>query len=184
MTYSEEIYDEPAYSKNVLELIRVAHEYCLYCESIENQDIEDTLIFFHRLGPLLYLKGSLLPELEVEDTEFNERFVTQEEWENVFNMFRAKLLPDDEFYHVDYEFSDESETVKASLSENFTDLYQDLKDFLLLYQKNSRHAKQNAVHECKNLFATHWGPKTLSSLRYIHYLLNKNRFTQEFDDLY
>ena len=180
----EEIYDEPAYSANVLEMIRVAHEYCLFAEQAEEQSKQHFLRFFVRLSPLLYLKGTLLPDIQVEYPEANERYITQEQWEELFNHLRLKIQPDDEFWIMDYEFSDENEPVRASLAENFTDIYQDLKDFVLLYQKNSKDAKQNAVHECKLLFSTRWGPKVLDSLRYVNFLLNKDQFTQEMEDVF
>ena len=173
----EELYNEQAYSKNVLELIRVVVEYCLFMEKNEGPR-EEMLIFFQRIGPLLYLKGALLPNVEVENPEANERFVTQEEYENIFNRTRSKLLPYDEFIYIDYEIGDSGEPVKASLAEYFSDIYQDLKDFVLLYQKNSRAAKQNAVKECKSLFETNWGPKILFTLNYIHFLLNKDKYDE------
>lgn len=170
MATGEEIYQEPAYSLNVLELIRIAHEYCLFAERTDTLEKAEILDIFPKIGALLYLKGSMLPVVEVDNPEANERFVTEEEWEAIFNLFRERLAETDEFYHVDLENRSHDEPVKASLAENFADIYQDLKDFLLLYQKHSRDAKQNAVAECKKLFENRWGAKVLSSLRYIHFL--------------
>ena len=170
----EELYNDPIYSKNVLEFIRVAHEYCLFIEKAEVSK-EELLEFFQRIGPLLYLKGALLPEIEVTSEDANERFVTEEEYESIFNSIRSKLIPEDEFWYLDYDLSVDNEPIKASLAENLSDIYQDLKDFILLYQKHSRDSKENAVNECKSLFETRWGPKVLSSLVYIHYLLNNDK---------
>ncbi len=170
----EEVYNEPAYSKNVLEFIRVALEYCLFIEKNDGSK-EEMLIFFQRLGPLLYLKGALLPDVAVENPEANERFVTQEEYENIFNNLRTKFLPEDEYLFMDYETGVAGEPLKASLAECLSDIYQDLKDFMILYQKNSRDAKQNAVKECKSLFDSNWGPKMLASLNFVHYLLNRGK---------
>jgi hypothetical protein len=171
---AEELYNEPIYSKNVLEFIRVAHEYCLFIEKSEIKK-EHLLEFFQRIGPLLYLKGTLLPDIEVMNAEANERFVTEEEYESIFNDIRSKLLPYDEFWYLDYDLSVDNEPVKASLAENLSDIYQELKDFILLYQKHTHDSKENAVKECKSLFETRWGPKILNSLGYIHYLLNKDK---------
>lgn len=173
MISQSEPFLEPENSLNVLEFLRVAHEYCLFTEKTKEKSKNDLFDFFQKIGPLLYLKGKLLPEINPEYPETCERFVTEEEWQDVFNIFRAVFTEDDEYYHVNYEEFNEYEAVKASLSENFTDIYQDLKDFVLLYQKNSHSARQNAVHECKSLFETRWGIKVLSNLRYIHYLQNK-----------
>lgn len=166
-------YNEPENSLSVLEFLRVAHEYCLFIEKSSEKSKSDHYDFYLKIGPLLYLKGQLLPAVDPEYPESSERFVTEEEWQEIFNAFRALFASDDEFFTVNYEEFNESEAVKASLSENFTDIYQDLKDFVLLYQKNSQAARQNAVHDCKALFETRWGPKMLSNLRYIHFLGNK-----------
>ena len=175
----EAIYQEPAYAKNVLEFLRVAHEYCVFAERTETMERAGIYELFTKLGALLYLKGALLPEVTVDNPEANERFVTEEEWEAVFNLFRGRLAEEDEFWHIDLENGRPDETVKASLSENFADIYQDLKDFLLLYQKTSRDAKQNAVFECRKLFISRWGTKILVSIRYIHYLQFRDKFTEE-----
>lgn len=169
---------EPENSINVLEFLRVAHEFCLFTEKAGEKDKDEYIDFFLKIGPLLYLKGKLLPDVVPEYPETTERFVTEEEWQDLFNVHRAIFGPDDEFYHVSYEEFNEYEAVKASLSENFTDIYQDLKDFILLYQKKSKAARQNAVHECKELFESRWGHKILSNLRYLHFLQNKP-FLQE-----
>jgi hypothetical protein len=172
MSTENEIYP-PEMSKNVLELLRVAHEYCLFAENADRKDPGEISDFFRKIGPLLYLKGLLLPVVDPEYPEADERFVTEEEWQAILNGFRSRFLRQDEFWHIDHENGIEYEPIKASLSENFADIYQDLKDFLLLYQKNTRDARQNAVSDCRRLFESRWGIKTLSNMRYLHYLQNK-----------
>ena len=174
---------EPEISVNVLEFLRVAYEYCLFTEKAAEKDKEQIGDFFLKVGPLLYLKGKLLPEIDPEYPETTERFVTEEEWQGIFNIHRAAFGKDDEYYHVNYEEFNEFEAVKASLSENFTDIYQDLKDFILLYQKNSQAARQNALYECKALFENRWGHKILSNMRYLHFLRNRSHFSEEDVDL-
>jgi hypothetical protein len=172
-------YVEPESSLGVLEFLRVAHEYCVFTENASEKNSTDIYDFFLKIGPLLYLKGKLLPEVNPDYPESSERFVTEEEYQEVFNSFRHIFGAEDEFYHVGYEEYNEYEAVKASLSENSADIYQDLKDFILLYQKNSQAARQNAVHDCRTLFEQRWGPKVLSSLRYMHYLSIKGKFPEE-----
>jgi hypothetical protein len=166
-------------SISVLELLRVGHEYCLFAENADQKNPQQIFDFFRKLGPLLYLKGAMLPLVEPDFPEADERFVTEEEWQAVFNEFRSSLGSLDEFYHVDHENGVDYEAIKASLSENFADIYQDLKDFLLLYQKNTRDARQNAVHDCQALFESRWGIKILENLRYVHFQMNKERIEGE-----
>jgi hypothetical protein len=116
----------------------------------------------------MYLKGSLLPDIIVDEPEANERFVTAEQWENIFGELRNKFSDDDEFWILDLEGPDETNPIKASISELLADIYQDMKDFIILYQKVGRASKQNAASECKSLFLSHWGIRIIDLLKVIH----------------
>ncbi len=174
-----EMKNEPAYSLQVLEFIKAANDYCIYLENIETVEKMQAVNYLSRVIPLLYLKASLLPEVKPEDESANERFVTQEQYQNVFNQVRNKLQPDDIFWYIDTNGPDQSQSKKGSLAENLADAYQDMKDFILLYQKNSRSAKQVAVRECSNLFKTRWGPALLESLRILHSLLFNSDYVDD-----
>lgn len=184
MSTNTEQFIEPENSISVLEFLRVAHEYCIFLEKAADKEKSAFYDFLSKIGPLLYLKGKLLPEITPDYPESSERYVTEEEWQEIFNILRDVFGSDDEYFNVNYEEHNEFEAVKASLSENLTDLYQDLKDFVLLYQKNSQTARQNAVHDCRALFENRWGPKVLSSIRYIHYLNNRNTISSIDPDLF
>ena len=158
--------------KPVLEILTVANEYCYYFEHLGEKSHTEILEFMYRIGPLLYLKGSLIPDLEVESPEANERFVTPEEWETLFYSLREIFGKYDEFWIIDPQYINENEPLKASLSENITDIYQDMKDFVLLYQRNTYAARQNAVKEIRKLFANHWGYRITNILPKVHHLLH------------
>lgn len=179
-----DIQNEPAYSNQVIEMLKVAHEYCLFLENMENTPAEEITPFIQRIIPLLYLKGSLLPTIDVNDDEISERFVTEEQWEGIFNTLRDKLADKDEFWMLDYNSPDQTDPVKASISEILADIYQDLKDFVMLYQKASRSSKQNAAKDCKYLYETHWGGKSLHLLQWVHYLNHNDSNTDSFPDLF
>lgn len=175
-------------SKPVIEMLTVANEYCYFIQNIGNKTEEDILEFIFRIGPLLYLKGTLVPEVTVQNPEANERFVTLEEWENTFYVLREKLGSVDEFWMTDPQSVNDNEPVKASLSENLTDIYQDMEDFIMLYQRNTLVFRENAVSECRNLFATHWGYRITGLMPRIHHLLHRSdqeppAFLQTLDNL-
>jgi hypothetical protein len=171
MSTPEEVYLEPVYSQHVLELIRLGHEYCLFAEKADQYTKEELLNFTHKIFPMLYMKGLLIPDIVTDPTESGERFVTEEEWESIFNALRARLEEKDEFWAVDPEISGGNEAVKLSLAENMTDIYQDLKDFIMSYQRHSRAAKELAVAECKEWFANRWGKRIAETANILHYLL-------------
>ncbi|PLX13269.1 MAG: hypothetical protein C0598_04055 [Marinilabiliales bacterium] len=165
-------------SKSILEMLTVANEFCHYLDTCEKKSKKGVLDFVNRICPLLYLKGSLLPDIEVEDPDANERFVTAENWETIFTMLRDKFMKDDEFWLIDPQHVNEDEPLKASLAENLSDIYQDMKDFILLYQKNTFVARQNAISECKLLFESHWGYRIANIMPRLHHLL----YEKQIDD--
>lgn len=163
--------DDLSLSKNALEMVLVANEFCLFLESAEGQSKTSIMEFAHRVLPLMYTKGSLLPSIEVEYPEANVKFVTQEQWEDLFQILREKFQEQDEFWVIDPQYINETEPLKASLAENLSDIYQDMKDFVMLFQKNTMAARENAIADCKTLFAEHWGYRITNSLARLHSLL-------------
>ncbi len=166
--------DDVTIKKPILEMLTVANEYCYFFEHIEKKEAVEIIEFVYRVGPLLYLKGTLVPKVEVENPELNERFVTPEQWENLFYALREKFGYKDEFWIIDPAYINENEPLKASLSENISDIYQDMKDFVLLYQKNTLAARQNAVSEIRKLFATHWGYRITNMMPKVHHLMHED----------
>jgi hypothetical protein len=158
---------EKVKSVQVLEMIRLAYEFCTFTEDLAKQEVTAALSFYQKLMPLMYIKGALLPELEVVDESFNERYVTEEHWEKVFMTAREKFEKDDYFWVVDSN----NDTLKASIAEHIADIYQDMKDFVILFQDNRLVAKENSVYELKKLFAIHWGVRISALMPVIHNLM-------------
>jgi len=159
----------------VLEMIRIAHEYNTFTEDLKNKKIEDVINFYQKVLPLMYLKASLLPDVEVSDESANERYVAEEHWEEVFMNLKTKFGKADEYWELD----DNNDSAKASLAEKLADSYQDTKDFVVLFQKNKMSAKENAVFEMKRLFKVHWGPRVLSALKQLHTVLYQEEIDKE-----
>jgi hypothetical protein len=174
---------EPVYSKTVLEMLTVANEFCLFLEKAESYDRQDILLFLSKICPLIYIKASLLPVIELNDEDAAEHFVTEEEWEGLFNLLHQKFGVDDLYYFIDPHELSHTDPVKGSLAENFTDIYQDLKDFVLLYQKPRKVSMEYAVYECKRLFETRYGFRLVRAHSALHYLLNKEGEKGELQDL-
>lgn len=166
-----EIPNHPVYSRNVLELITVANEFCMFMAKVEKYKNHEVFNYIQKISPLLYLKGALLPEIIAENPEANERFVTSEEYELLFNELRKIFGKEDEFWFVNNLYKDDNDPIKGSFAEHLADLYQDLMDFILLYQKNSLQAKENAVTEIRKLFNSRWGYRILTIQKALHPLV-------------
>lgn len=170
--------DDLTLSKTAIEMLTIANEYCLFFEDAEKYEIEDILAYFQRMAPLMYLKGSLLQATEVDDEAFAERFVTEEQWENIFKTLREKLGEREKYFIHDHNY----DTTEASLADNMADLYQDMNDFVMLYQKNTLVSRQNALVQARELFASHWGPILINALGAVHRILHKEQLDPDLFD--
>ena len=156
--------------KNTKDLFLVASQYCTFIENIAAFSAEDILEYLLKITPLLYLKTSLIADFELEDNSAGEQFVTEEQYELCYLRLKEKLENIDFFEGFDLEAN---ETKPYSLCEILTDVYQDLKDFLLLYAKNTLAAQENAVWLCRNNFVRNWGKKIVMLFPYLHFLSYK-----------
>jgi hypothetical protein len=160
---------DPVYSRNVVEFTAVAAEFCKYAEHASELKGDEMLKILQRLLPLLYLKTSLLPELESFFEDGNEKFITEADWNRIRELFRQLLGTADDYLEIFDEKFDVSEApVLSSISENMADIYQDMKDFLLLYQTGTHEVMNDAVWECRMNFENIWGQKLVNSMRAIH----------------
>ena len=89
--------ENPIYERNTLEFVTVALEYCTFVETAGNTGLFDFVDKATKLLPLLYLKASLLPEVESEEeTELMQEAIAlcrtnfQEYWgQQLLNALKA-----------------------------------------------------------------------------------------------
>jgi hypothetical protein len=174
---------EPVYSRNVVEFVAVANEFCKYTEHASELKGDELLKIFQRILPLMYLKASLLPQLDPFFEDGNEKFVTEADWVRIHDTFRGKFGTADDYLEVFDERAKDSEgPVISSVSENMTDIYQDMKDFLLLYQTGTSEVMNDAVWECRLNYETFWGQKLVNSMRAIHKFIYSGEEINKIDD--
>ena len=160
------VYQEPA-----IEFVTVAVQLCLYLEQVARQEKSDFIEKMLCLLPLLYLKARLLPKANEEMDGYPERFVTEQEYEDLRQMVAQKLGSDDAYLEVfveDMRYSDEP--ITAFISENIADIYQELKDLACNYQTREEAVMNDALVSCLEGFEQHWGQKLLNVLRPLHAL--------------
>jgi hypothetical protein len=157
------------YSRSVVEFVAVANEFCKYAERAREIKGDELLRILQRLLPLMYLKASLLPALNPFFEEGNEKIVSEADWIRVHDILREKFGTADDYLEVfDDKIKDTEGPVTSSISENMADIFQDVKDFLLLYQTGTDEVMNDAIWECKMNFETIWGQKLLNAMRAIH----------------
>lgn len=169
---TEESLNPIVYSKEVIEFVTVANE---YCNLLENAGSITTRIFLDKVQkilPLLYLKTAVLPDVESFEEMGLEKFVSEVDYNFLQQKIMNLLGEHDDFQEVfdpGMQFSDAPLT--SSISECLADIYQDLKDFLLSYRTGDDLVMQEALWTCMDNFKNFWGQRLVNSLRAIHMLV-------------
>ncbi len=174
---------DPAYSHNVIEFVAVANEFCKYAEHASRLKGDELLRILQRILPLLYIKASLLPQLNPYFEDGNEKFVTESDWMIVHDTLRKKFGTADDYLEVfDDKTNDTDGPVLSTISENMSDIYQDIKDFLLLYQTGTAEVMNDAIWECRLNFESFWGQKLVNAMRAIHKFIYSGEEIGKIDD--
>lgn len=160
------------YSKNTVEFVTVAAEYVILAENARGMERVDFTNKTQKLLPLLYLKASLIPEIEVQLEDNIEKFVSEEEWSLVQQGFSSVLGRFDRFLDIENSIGQvEDETAEEALSECLADIYQDLSDFVQLYRMGNLEIMNDALWECRQNFEQYWGTRLIEAFRAIHAML-------------
>ena len=163
---------EIVYSRNVVEFVTVANEYCQAIEQANRIPASANLQKMQKLLPLLYLKASLLPQTERVLDEELEKYVSEFDYNVLHQKWLTLLSENDNFYEVfDPSIQFGHEAVTASISENLLDIYQDLKNFLIAYSIGNEEVMNDALAECTEHFIEFWGQQVVNVLRAVHMLV-------------
>jgi hypothetical protein len=165
--------NQVVYSKNVVEFVTVANEFCNTMEMVSQLGPSENLNKLQKILPLLYLKASVLEPVERVLDEELEKYVSELDYNLLQQKWMQLLGENDSFYEVfDPSIQFGEETVTASISENLMDIYQDLKDFLLSYSIGNEEVMNDALSECVLHFSEFWGQQVVNVLRAVHMLVH------------
>ncbi|WP_066628963.1 DUF5063 domain-containing protein [Labilibacter marinus] len=172
--------DHIVYSKNVLEFVTVANEYCNQIEAVEEMSVKELITLATRILPLVYLKAVVLPKVEFVLDESIEKTIREEDYIRVQHTLLNKLGEYDDYLEVFVPDNEQDQgDVASSVSENLADIYQDLKDFLFAYKIGVTDIMNDALAELNNAFELYWGQKLVNVLRACHNLLYSNKDLDE-----
>jgi hypothetical protein len=159
------------YSKQSLEFVTVATKYCSFVENADKLNKKDFVIKIHKLLSYLYQKAVILPNLELI-YDANQKYVTELEWNLVKDKINNVLISTDEFVHVEniLEYQEDI-AAEYSLSELMADIYQELMDFVSVYQIGNEDSMNDALYEIKLGFEQFWGMKVIALLQAFHRII-------------
>jgi hypothetical protein len=159
------------YSRQVVEFAASANEYCKYLEGSKDTGGIEIFKVMQRLLPFIYLRASLLPLVEPILEDGNEKTVTEFDWTRMHDTLLAKTADNDPFPVV-VDIGDPADGLyTGSIAESLTDIYQDLKNFLVSYKSGNDDVMNDAVWEVLMNFEEFWGKKMLNVLVAIHTVL-------------
>ena len=159
--------------------VKLCRKYFEYLEKLPDKKISDFWLAQLNLLPEIYAGLFRLPHMDARYSSEVEKFVTEREYNKTFINLVTFIGALDKFT----DFSDMShpgavKVIEASLSEMLTDIYQELKDFVLLYETGTLENMNDAIVDCLDTFGRYWGVKLLSAIRIIHVNLYQQRYAE------
>ena len=157
------------FDRNVVEFVTVAAEFCKFLEQAEGMKRATFVDTSLKILPLLYLKASMMPKCEMMGEDMPENFVTEETYEIVRMNLAGILAEKDDYLDVfvsDMKYSDQP--ITRYISEDLADIYQDIKDFIFVFQLGLNETMHDALARCEENFGLYWGQKLVNTLRALH----------------
>jgi len=163
------------YDKSVIDFVTVAVEYCVFLEKEEQLPRTEWIDKMLKIMPLLYVKASLLPETHAIDDSPPATFVREEDYARV-SVRVAQLMGEEDVYLdvfvEDMKYSERP--VSGFVSENIADIYQDVRNFISVYQFELTDQMNDALAVCRENFHLFWGQKLVNVLRPLHALRSRS----------
>lgn len=161
----------PYHQRDIIEFVTVAVEFCAFTEGAYGKDYRSFIDTMHKILPLLYLKGILLPTYEKFDDTHNDmpEYVSMENYDIIRSNVAAIMAEKDTYLEVfveDMKYSDSP--ILSSVSENIADIYQDLKNFVCAYKDGTEEMRYDSIVMCKYNFENYWGQRLVNVLRALH----------------
>lgn len=160
---------EVVYAKDTIEFVTVAVEYCIFLERFEGLTTDQFVDKLTKILPLLYLKAQLVPEVEDEGLGAIADAVSEDDYNFILHRVTAAMGKDNDYLEVfveDMQYS--AEPILAHVAENLADIYQDVRNFVAIYERGIEEHMNEALYTCLEHFRHYWGQTLTNVLRALH----------------
>ena len=157
------------HSKDVFEFTAAAVEVCKRLENAASLNRKEFISSMLKLLPLLYLKSQIVLHFNNESDVYLEHVVTEDDYNAIRYSIADKLGEYDDYLDVfleDMKYSDSP--IHRTVSEDLADIYQELRDFLHIYEQDFEESTAAALGELSDTFAQRWGQTVVNVLRPLH----------------
>jgi hypothetical protein len=160
----------------------VSKNYCDIVDSSSSFEKSELLNRIYEVLPALIDAAIHLPDagtlLDVAEDQENKHSVDahrtlSSDPDVKHNRYRSlkEKLGDTDTYRMVFNAAGDDAAIHGSLADDITDIYLDLKDGLVLMEKNTS-APQDALWEWRFGFDSHWGHHAMNALKTIHDIRN------------
>ena len=171
---------EIIYSKNVIDFVKLAADYCLKLEHCREAAPRELVKAMLGSLPYLYIKGNELTGTVEDNGLVADAQVTEDDYNYVRGGLYEVLGRYDEYLDVfveEMKYSDKP--ILRSVSEDLADIYQDLRNFLATYRDGIDELMLAALYDVLDNFKTDWGQKCVNVLRALHDILYQQMQDEE-----
>jgi len=159
--------------------VTLCRRYFEYLAKLPDKKISDFWMVQLQMLSEIYSGIFQLPSITARYSSEVEKFVSEREYNQIYSNLSSYIGALDKFF----DFNDLShpgalKVVEVSLSEMLTDVYQELKDFVMLYETETLENMNDAIADCFDTFGRFWGVKLLSATRIIHVNLYQQRYAE------
>ncbi len=143
----------------------LAAEYCRWTESGPYEKDNEVYTALQMVAAL-YLQALILPTVDLGDEDLPGGGITKLECRHIYDRFKS--LPFQYYHEIFHPLSageSPEEPVTGDIADDLMDIYVDLKEGILLYEKGK---SVPAVFHWRSTFGFHWGRHATSALRVLH----------------
>lgn len=149
--------------------VKNCEEYCKLIESLDEMSSVNVLQDIKTALLPVYLKMHRIVRPKTKYEHDAEKYVTERQYNKIRKILIAIIGQRDSYNEIfNPEKPNSKKSTQASLSEDLTDVYQDLKDFVQWHNQGTFEAMNDAIIELVDTFGKFWGMKLLNAVRYIH----------------
>ncbi|MFH0756542.1 MAG: DUF5063 domain-containing protein [Bacteroidota bacterium] len=157
------------FSEAMVSLVKAANETATFFEGLAGTEgkafISEAVIHLSTVYASVLKIGETEPVLDFT----GEPTVTEQEWSGIFQRIAQILGGHNEILRpAEEDEFDRAELVIHTISEDLSDVYQELRDFTSLFSRGIEEIMNDAAWELKERFADHWGKKLLRALTALH----------------
>jgi hypothetical protein len=163
---------EDTKSPIVKEFVAVAVDYCRLLEDASKKRTGELFSELQQILPLIYMKAAGLPRPKYCYEEEPATFVREDDYARMHDALQKKF----ELFNGITGMSpgtlpNHHELISFGMAESFTDLYEELKNFVKLYEVGLPQPMNDAVWICRKSFEHNLGIKIIDCLKSLHNLI-------------